>query len=340
MTRLLTALALAASLPGLAFAGEDENSRLEAGIEMIAVIDAWDLDASLAATLGLDEYDGPVVLVDVAADSATEYYVRYDTLLADLGPLSAFEELAWLDSDNARVPVILSSYLDRELVAEQFIADVEPEAISGLMDTSMIDADVLQDLGSEFTGSNIIATLAGPAAHDAEVDRTTLDDELVAAVSERWIDGDLYELMMPDPSADALIGMLCETSTGSECVIAQRPDRPTWTMWLAGPPELVDVPEDEPEAEEPSDEGPETDGRPADDNETSEPETEEPADEPETEEPPAESETETTPRSDDNASTEEPTEEPETETENGPEQGTQAAEEPSLDDLLTTLEAL
>ena len=254
MSRTLSCIALIAALlaPTLAVAGSEQEEQEEprgAAIDFVAVVDVLGLDLDLVEALGLDEWDGPVVLArTLAGQGLADFYIRYDADPQDLGPLEAFEALGWLAPEwtAQSLPVVLTDSLD--VAGLDALVDEDGDFAS-VVETAFVHEDLLQYLPETVSQADAVLVVV-----DGEQTDLPLAHERLPVVAPDAVDAGLLDTITPTPGASHSAGLLCLGPMTSDyvCIVADSPvaeQYAHWIYWTEGGWELPELPKETEEEE-------------------------------------------------------------------------------------------
>jgi len=270
MTKLLRASAFLSVLctPALGVAGLAED------VEAVAVVDVLDLSDELVDSMGLLDYDGPVLLawLPPVEDGVTEFWMRMDFDPDGDSPF-AIPELDVVAWGDGLVPVVLNDRRDED--ALRAAIDLSGAQVRAVIDTHFVDPRMLEALGSD--GADALVSVTKDVDADTVSTARLPDVRFLAPEAARAA---VLDAAVVGFEADDYRGSLCDGADLDECEVARDLESNTWIDWVVGP--LTDEGAgrggdevDEEEVEE--DEAPDTD---TDDTES----TDDPAD-PETADP-------------------------------------------------------
>ncbi len=282
MLRSLPLFALLIALaPGLASAGSEDGGPQGWEIDFVAVVDVLGLDVELVEDLGLQDWDGPVVLATTANAELTDFYIRYDAVPGDLGPLAVFDALSWLDPawTSAGLPVVLTDAVDPAAVHALLVKDAP---VAAVVETAFLSPELLGSMPVEVMRADAVISVFGGEPSEAPLVGAKLQLVDPAAVGAGLVDA-----VTPVPTSDPSVGLLCLGPMTSDfvCIVADSPvpeQSEHWVLWTDGGLPMPEK-EVEEEADDSGSEAPEaTDDSgseaPAEDDSGSAPVEEEPTD--------------------------------------------------------------
>ena len=285
----LAALSLAFSATALAEGSSDSGPESNTNrIQFAALVDAGSLDAEMVEALDIQVLDGALLIVHVDGGIGLEdFYIRYDSDFGDLGPLEDFPELDLIASDviDKGIPAVLTDDVSPAAIAEAIDPSLPTGALRFVSDLSFWSTDALAELPADFAAADALASV------DTSASELGLPMAGIPSMSDgRFIDPsygdpDLVDLVLPAPTMDSAMGLLCTglQTADAVCSVATSLSGAggLWVDWTLGGPSIGGPSEDEDDSVEGEAEG--------DENEDSEEPAEEEDSESSDEEPPGSS---------------------------------------------------
>lgn len=268
MSRTASVLALAILLPSSALAGSEPVGEARSQeVDFVAVIDAEALPSVVAEALGLDRWDGPVVLAPIDGDPALPgIFIRYDADPEALGPLAAFPILGLLDAEAVALglPVVLTDAIDvADVVA---LLDKSVDSVDAVVETAFLDPEFLAEMPQAISAADAVMSVP-VGVSQGEV--PLLQGKSVSLVDPDAVQEGLLDSVTPGAGEAPSAGLLCEgpLTTDYVCVVADSSEGGEWGNWVLWTLGGMPLPEPPAAAEEAAEEGQEEDAEDSKDEE-------------------------------------------------------------------------